>query len=459
MVIFDFLCRRKIKAQYYFNEKDRQLDMPSIGVQLSKSELSADVKAQIGQVKSHNKITIPEGGDVTELAKLDMMQYQLANTINTLNGKSKQEKTEKYVELLLQMFRIDTEKNTKKGSEEELSKENIEKKEDIIQDKNCFDCLNLKTFLEEREFRSLFLPNNLCEEGTLLWPMNVQDNVTYIHSAQFQLAKLFVLAGWKLKVIIGDCGHNSSKGRDARDGFKKAIESFFSKNKLSSDSYKITLLSQYFIRNQESDIEIDQIELLEEFHSISDKVQWKDYKNEILKEYDDETRYKIENRKILNNIQPLLVWSVVASINQYNVKNNAGKVIVVAGADELKQWERIVDTHRRNNLGVIFIQELKTADGKTMNQSEIKITDKIMLQEKINNNENLAKWLFLHFIELPKYHTHIQQLPFCNISKNKCKEYNDNCIKCLFENENYREIEFDKNEYVKYIYPLINSAN
>lgn len=393
------------------------------------------VKAGVGSV-SHTSSQTPVVM-TEEIAKKDLLHEQTMSTIESVDNYDKRENLkENYAETLI----------NERG-------QSSEKKKDESEINSCFQCNNLKSFLDEREFRNLYLPNNLCEAGTLVWPMNAQDNVTYIHAAQFQLAKLFNLAGWKLNIIIGDCGHNSSKEKNAQVEFKTQLVDFFNRNNFSNDNYEIKFLSQYFIRNSENTIEIDQKDLLNEFHSISDKVLWIDYKNEILKEYDDNTRDKIENRKILNNIQPLLIWSVVASINQYNVTNNKGKVVVIAGADELKQWERIVDTHRRNNLSTIFIHELKTADEKTMNQSEFKITDKIMLRDKVANNDNFAKWLILHFIELPKCHTRMDSLPFC---KTKCDVYTQNCIKCLFIDGKYKTESFDQSEFISYIYPIIN---
>ena len=428
------LFSKKAKVTLRNVRKESSTSIGGVKVNFENTEVSI---GSVSREFSQSPVVMTE-----DIATKDLQHGQTMEAIESVdNYKKREEYKGVYAETLIN---------------ERSNSTNIEKKKTLSVDNSCFSCANLKSFLEERDFRSLFLPNDLCEKGTLLWPMNTQNNVTYIHAAQFQLAKLFTLAGWQLKIIIGDCGHNSSKENNAQIEFKKALEDFFTKNDFSAENYKITFLSQYFIRNSENNIEIDQKDLLNEFHSISNNVLWKDYKSEILKEYDDDTCRKIENRKILNNIQPLLIWSVVASINQYNVANKNGKVVVIAGEDEFKQWERIVDTRRRNNLSVIFIQELKTADGKTMNQSEIKITDKIMLRDKINSNDNLAKWIILHFIELPKCHTKIESLPFCKI---KCDLNDNNCIKCLFEDGKYKSSDFDFDEFIRYIYPLINLPN
>lgn len=349
--------------------------------------------------------------------------------------------------------RIGVESSAESNASSDLVKKKVEE---------CvgFNCNSLNIFLSNKGFNNLFLPNNLCDEGTLLWPMNIQDELTYIHIAQFNLARLFIMAGWKLKIIIGDCGHNSSKGTaETKNNFTSILINFLEENRIKESMYSIVPLSQYFIRNSERDqIEIEQVELLNQFHIICDSIVWRDYKEEILKEYDDHTRYKIENRKLLNNIQPLLMWSVVASINQKCIDKHNGKVVIIAGQDEYKQWERIVNTKRRNNLSAVFIQELKTSDGKTMEQGSIRIPDHSSLRDKIRNNENLAKWLFIHFIELPLYGQEREQFAFCDLPQSQCKQQKGDCIKCLFVDRNYEKY-FKIDEFVSYMYPKINAAN
>ena len=73
--------------------------------------MSADISVQVGEIQSHKKITIPEGGDVTKLLDLDMIQYNIAQAINTLNGKEKQERTNEYVKVLLQMYQLVSSQN------------------------------------------------------------------------------------------------------------------------------------------------------------------------------------------------------------------------------------------------------------------------------------------------------------------------------------------------------------
>lgn len=111
MAIFDFLYRRKIKAKRYFQETTSKVDLPAIKGQISKLDKTIVLSIESASIDINKKITIPDGGDVDELTQLDMLQYQLALSINTLKGSVKQEKTKEYVDLLLGMIELVTKNN------------------------------------------------------------------------------------------------------------------------------------------------------------------------------------------------------------------------------------------------------------------------------------------------------------------------------------------------------------
>jgi len=451
MAFFDFLYRRNIKTKHYFNETKRQLDLPKLGVQLSKIDSSLTANIQVGEIRTHKKITIPEGGNVSQLAQLDMMQYEIAQAINTLKGKNKQEKTKEYVDILFKMFQIVSSNDSRSNNLDVKKKSNDE----VI--KNT-DFTKLNKYLTDRGFKSCGLPNNLSvKDGYVIWPITLQPSATYIHTAQIQLIKLLVTAGWKLHVIVGDCGKHSATVRDT-SVFKNAIISLLQQNGIAIEQQTVTLLSKYFKRDpsQTDDSllqEVTSLELLNTFHTISESVQWIQYWDYVTKNYNKIKKDELKKRKILNNLQPLLNWTLVVAITK-----KYSKTIVVAGEDEQKQWDEIINLHGNNKIGMIYIQELKK-DNKTMDQSEINIGSSIDMQAKFNNG-NMGQWLYNHFIELPKFLTN-QKPQFCKISDNECNNHGNNCVKCLFDNnnKNLNDINLDKNMLVSEIYQISNPAN
>ena len=446
MAILD-LFGRKIKAVHYFTENDKQFDLPGIKVQISKLNSTLDISTQSGSGKSHTKITIPDDADKTKLAQLDMMQYQLAKTINTLSKKAKEEKTKEYVNLLFQMFELVSSTTT---DIKKKSINNVPVKE--------IDFKKLNKYLTDREFKSNGLPNDLSTtDGYVIWPITLQPSATYIHTAQIQLIKLFISAGWKLHVIIGDCGKHSATVKDTSE-FKKSIISLLGRNDIAINDNTVTFLSKYFKRDvTQTDRSllqnIDSMELLNTFHNIGESIEWGNYWEYVTKNYNKTKREELKKRKVLSNLQPLLNWAFVVTITQKNKKT-----IVVAGEDEKEQWDKITSLHGNNKIGMIYIQELK--DGtKTMDQSEIGITSEQEMLTKLNNG-NMGQWLYNHFVELPYFLKDINIKPsFCKLSDNECSKYGDNCIKCLFDNncKNFNDVQhFDKNAFVSEIYQIAN---
>ena len=450
MAIFDFLFRRKIKAVHYFAETDKQFDLPSIKVQLSKLDPDFNISTQAGGGKSHKKITIPDGADITRLAQLDMLQYNLAVSINTLKGKDKQDKTKEYIDKLLEMFKIVSSATTN----------DVKKKSDYeIKD---VDFKKLNKYLTDRHFKSTGLPNDLTtSEGYLIWPITLQPSATYIHTAQIQLVKLLVSAGWKLHVIIGDCGKHSATIRDTSN-FRNSIVSLLQKNNIPINQQTVTLLSKYFKRDpsltDDSLLQnVTSLELLNTFHTVSNSIEWINYWEYITKNYNRTKKEELKKRRVLNNLQPLLNWTLVVTITNAGTENHL-KTIVLAGEDEQKQWDEIVKLHGNNRIWMIYNQELKDLN-KTMDQSEIGIGNENDMLGKLENG-NMAQWLYNHFVELPKFLSDSKP-PFCKITDNECAKYGNNCVKCLFDNnrKNFNDANFDKSAFVNEIYQLANPAN
>ena len=107
---------------------------------------------------------------------------------------------------------------------------------------------------------------------------------------------------------------------------------------------------------------------------------------------------------------------------------------------------------------MIYIHELKKEDNKTMDQEDLLIRNTQEMRSKLQVG-NMAEWLYTHFVELPKFTTKGKPA-FCKISDDNCKQYNDNCINCLFRTgQHFQDVHFDKDGFVDAVYPLSNPAN
>lgn len=437
----------KLKCRYYFDNTEKTINFPSMNTNISIVK-GVDITGELGKINTKNRITVPSGIS-DKLIQLDQNQYNLAVAINALPKNERSCEIKKYIQVLLDIHEL-VSKNSN-GSVKTLSSI------DNISTSNNIDS-NLKKYLDDRHFKSTALPDNLnLNQGYVIWPVALLTKTTYIHKAQSQLIKLLTDCGWKLLVVIGDCGKNSNiKDQvDFINGIKKIIES----QNISFESNAIARISDYYEQDDMSDNKklipnVTGTKILKSFHNISEGLVWNKFDLLIKKNYDDPKKTLINNRSVLNNIQPLLTWALVATI----VKESKSKAIVIAGEDEQEQWDYVTNNHTNNNLGVIYIHELKKEDNKTMDQEDLLIRNTQEMRSKLQVG-NMAEWLYTHFIELPKFATK-EKPAFCKISDDNCKQYHDNCINCLFRTgQHFQDVHFDKDGFVDTVYPLSNPAN
>gem|GEM_PF-2994294 len=435
----------KIQVKRYYNEESKVLNLPEIQASLSIIGQSGQLSTKFGQKTTFNKITIPSG--ISEkLVKLDQLQEQTANAINGLRGKRRQEKLSKYADLLMQMMEYET--FIEKGPIQ-----NFGENRDRLSGNQYSD---LKKFLDDRKFKSVLLPDDLnSDPGYIIWPVTLLSKTTYIHKAQAQLIKLLVDNGWKLHVIVGDCGKSIAWKSDFTANLIKILGPL----NIEILDNTIAFLGDYYKQDDPNKKQqllenVDSKNILHFFHQISEGLIWNKFDLLIKKNYDEIKRSEIETRTVLNNIQPLLIWSLVTAI----VKGSQTKSILIAGEDEQVQWKYITDHFTSNNLGVIYIHELKKENNKTMDQNDLKMDSKEEMSNKLEMG-NMAQWLFTHFVELPKF-SHNNKPTFCKISENECDKYKSNCISCLFEvGQNYKHSDFDKQLFVDTVWPMANPAN
>lgn len=445
-VLWTLFTGGKLKCRYYFDDTEKVINFPSMTANISLIE-SSDVTGELGKIDTKRKIAVPPGVS-DKLIQLDQNQYNLAVAINALPKNERAAEIKKYIKVLLEIHEIVSNDSNRNGLDKNNQIPNI-----------SVDGTTLKKYLDDRHFKSTALPDDLSKnQGYVIWPVALLAKTTYIHKAQSQLIKLLTDCGWKLLVIVGDCGKNAAR-RD-QVGFTSGIEQILRTQNIPFDSNTIAKISEYY---QQEDASLRGNNLLEgitgtkilnSFHSISEGLKWSEFDKLIKKNYDEIKKEEIKQRNVLHNIQPLLTWSLVATI----VKHSHSKAIVIAGEDEKVQWDYITNNHTENNLGVIYIHELKKEENKTMDQEDIQIGSIQEMRAKLDIG-NMAEWLYTHFVELPKFATK-QKPDFCKISGNTCSQFQENCINCLFRNgRNFNQSDFDKNRFVDIVYPMSNPAN
>lgn len=343
-----------------------------------------------------------------------------------------------------------------------------------INDEKLFT--EFQKYLDNRNFKHLEnLPKKISRKNTLIiWPIKIQTRPTYIHIAQIQLIKQLLLVDRKLKLftVIGDFINNCDADKSNYDTEKFKKDIWWALRNNGINKHKITIMPLSSLYSGKGKRIIKVYELLNNFKSIA-KISWIDYRRIIEYKYETNKKRKVKERPISNNIQPLLKWSLIYTIShKYNV-------IVVVGEDEHHQWSQLQKNMDAKNIGFIYIPALKDKNAN-MDQAKITINSPDDMMRKINDG-NMAEWLYLHFVEIPKFEQLVKcgffkksctedakddirekvRQNYCGLSQDLCKKNEGNCIICLFGNNstNFNTDEFHKDKFVEHVYSKANPAN
>lgn len=233
--------------------------------------------------------------------------------------------------------------------------------------------------------------NTLGEGGVLIWPVVPRKEITIIHQAEIEIMRLLCKRyQWKTFVLISDCGTKTRalKDRD-KAKFKKSIQRLMEKREVPVLEYKY--LSGYF-KTEDSQRSNN---ILHNFISLSEEMKQKDLQELKNKEYSQKVKDSNEQLPVIDYILPILQLSVVLYLSEKEFSSQ--KCLVVAGADELRQWNYIC---HRSEIGSILIPTLMADETTGRWQQEI---DKYLSEEQIRDNlreGNFGFWCYTMFVIL-----------------------------------------------------------
>jgi adenylate/guanylate cyclase family protein len=236
--------------------------------------------------------------------------------------------------------------------------------------------------------------SDLTKPGTIIWPVVPRDLATAIHRGQAEIIKLLALLGWKVTLLIADCGAQIYE-RARSEAFREALEKYLAFRNIQqvevqymSDLYEPKHPGyeqiQSMFRRVSSDLS------LEDLLAINNKT----YEAVVL-----ETKRKAPT---LDFLRPAL--SVAAVL--YLAEQSGQKVIVVAGKDERIQWERTIRVPlTRPHLGImmnpILMRDPKHQDWQ---KRDWPIWDSLeALKLAMDSTNNLASWVFRLHLFTPAF--------------------------------------------------------
>jgi hypothetical protein len=236
--------------------------------------------------------------------------------------------------------------------------------------------------------------SDISNPAYIIWPVVPRDGVNVIHRGQLEMIRLLALLGWKVHVLIADCGAKDNPSRTYSEKFKQMINQYGIKRDLHDIEY--SFMSDLFTPRCK-----DCNKLHGYFQSVISDLTLEDLLAINQKEYAESVRETIKKSVALDFLRPALTISSVLYLS--NLLSN--KSIVVVGYDEHIQWERahaIPDT--RSQFGVLFNPILKQKKGfqgkQTKNWPLYFSWEKIV--EEMQEYE-LSQWLTKMHLFLPNF--------------------------------------------------------
>lgn len=249
---------------------------------------------------------------------------------------------------------------------------------------------------------------DLARPGTIIWPAVPRDVVTAIHRGQVEIIRLLALLGWQVHLLIEDCSGDGAFPSNRSEAFKTRLETYMARKDLRLN--RISLLSDYYKVTDQNHREVQDL-----FKQVTSKLTLQQMQSINKKEYDDVRAAQIASSPTLKFLTPALSIAVVIHL----AMALEGKVIIVSGEDERKQWEGSYNiANAREKIGAIMHPVLnQDPDSQAFQDSSWPIwgSEGALTQAMTVEPTNLAWWVAnLHaFVPaFPQNHVEIGQGKF-----------------------------------------------
>ncbi len=207
---------------------------------------------------------------------------------------------------------------------------------------------------------SNFSIDDACKPSSIIWPVVPRNVVNAIHRGQIEIIRLLTLLGWKVHVLIADCGSKDSMPRPESENFSTLVHSYMTKRGLKDIQF--THMSDLFKPKSEGCHIIHGY-----FQKVISELTLKNLLAINQKDYDTTVKETIQDSPTLNFLHPALTIAAVLRLSE----SLCDKSVVVVGHDERIQWESAHDIPGcRYTFGVLFNPVLKTSEGFQARQSK-----------------------------------------------------------------------------------------
>ncbi len=313
---------------------------------------------------------------------------------------------------------------------------------------------NPESMLYERVFKHLedtgvvltnLIASDLALPAFIIWPVVPRKITTAIHRGQIEIIRLLALLGWKIHLLIADCGVKININRREAELFVKSMLGHANYRGLNNIEH--SYLSDYFKTDYKH-----QKEILDRFQIITAEMKLQDLININHKEYSEGIKKQIGDSSTLDFLRPVLTCAATLHLSdQWAQTYSGGKTIVVAGADEQIQWRCVLENISSNQLGAIYNPIFKISEeggslypARQSSEWPIWHSKQELLDDM--STTNAAKWIFQLFAQLkvfPASHVQIGD-------KNVCARD--------WQEEFKTPGEVDSARLVELVWPILNPA-
>ena len=259
---------------------------------------------------------------------------------------------------------------------------------------------------------SLLNPEVFSRAGIIIWPVVPRDIVTAIHRGQTEMVRLLAYLGWRVKLLIADCGAKNNYERPYADRFHKNLRGYLLKRQVNVE--ESFFLSDFFDpKNQE----YDRMQSL--FRAIASDLTLQDLLDINNKKYSRGVIKEIRDTATLDCLRPALSLAAVSHL----VEKESRRSIVISGADEQILWERAYSIRTtQDKIGVLMnpvLTQHGTYTGRQTRKWPSWPSKKALVRGM--KNTNLGWWTFRLHAYLPAFPAMAVPLGTANVTPENWK--------------------------------------
>lgn len=243
---------------------------------------------------------------------------------------------------------------------------------------------------------SNFTVRDLNLPGMVIWPVVPRQLATAIHRGQIELIRLLSMLGWRVAVLVADCGDGDAYTSTYIDKFQACLSAAALRRGIAFE--RVVRMTELYDPGY---VNYRELQLL--FRSVSSRMTVAELMAINNKNYSEPDIIELRGKTTLTYIRPPLTIAAVLHL----AAREQGKCAVVSGYDEAAQWTQAFnETGATSKIGALMIPVIKmNKEHQLLQQRRWPIWDSEaeLLQHISDSESNTAWWLFRLHAFMPSF--------------------------------------------------------